>query len=208
MAGYGGPAAVGALIEFRTSLGWPGRWVSEPEALAVARYRDPAEFRAGLLGHAEAGMLQIAPSGAFQATARGHEFLAALAADQARGLARWWADAPVEQANPALAALLAAAAPTGGPAWHAMAPAYEQPTASAAQLLLDRLGTLRYHRADAHARAWRSVGLTAAEMVALPPGPQRAAIEADTNWRAAAPYRMLDAGPRTDLLATLARFPG
>ena len=47
----------------------------------------------------------------------------------------------------------------------------------AAALLLNRLGTLRYHRADAHAAAWAEAGHTAASIQALGPGPARDAIE-------------------------------
>jgi 8-oxo-dGTP pyrophosphatase MutT (NUDIX family) len=206
--GFGGSAAVGGLIEFRTALGWPGRWVTEPEALEVARYRDHDQLRTAVRGHAEAGMLELDGSGAFRATARGHEFLTALAGHQARALDSWWADAPVRRVAPLLRVLLDAAAATGGPAWHAMAPAYEPAGAPTALLVLNRLGTLRYHRADAHARAWRAAGQTAAGMAALPPGPQRDAIEVGTNRAAAAPYRALGDAGCAELLAALAGFPG
>ena len=71
--------------------------------------------------------------------------------------------------------------------------------------LLNRLSTLRYHRADA--AAWQAAGLTAAEMVALPPGPAREAIEHDTDVRTAAPYRLLSPDERLELLADLAALP-
>ncbi|MBM0226818.1 MULTISPECIES: hypothetical protein [Micromonospora] len=44
---------------------------------------------------------------------------------------------------------------------------------------VNRLGTLRYHRADAHAAAWRAAGHTAAGIPELPPGAERLAMLAD-----------------------------
>ncbi len=42
---------------------------------------------------------------------------------------------------------------------------------------------LRYVRMDVHVLAWQAQGLSAAQMVQLPPGSQRDEIEADTNQR-------------------------
>src|SRR5690606_40241417 len=76
-----------------------------------------------------------------------------------------------------------------GDALAAMAPPYEPEGSPAGLLLFNRLAALRYARADAHAAAWREAGLTAAEVVALEPGPLRTRVEAGTNRRAAVPYR-------------------
>src|SRR5690606_5119093 len=78
-----------------------------------------------------------------------------------------------------------------GDALAAMAPPYEPENAPAGLLLFNRLAALRYARADAHAAAWQAAGLTAAQIVALRPGPLRERVEADTNRRAAAPYEAL-----------------
>jgi 8-oxo-dGTP pyrophosphatase MutT (NUDIX family) len=205
--GFGGPAAVGALIEFRTALGWPQRWITQPEALALARYGRAESLIEGLAGSEEAGMLEIARSGAFRATERGHEFLRALRAHQAQALAQWWADRPTAQAARLLGPVLAAADATGGPAWHATAPVYEPGGASDDLLLLDRIGTLRYHRADAHAAAWRAAGLTAEQMQALPATALRDDIERRTNELAAPPYAVLSVDERAELLAALRALP-
>jgi hypothetical protein len=69
-------------------------------------------------------------------------------------------------------------------------------------------GTLRYHRADAHATAWTAAGHTATSITALPPGPPRATIEAETDRLAAPPYAALTADERLTLLADLAAVPG
>jgi hypothetical protein len=75
-------------------------------------------------------------------------------------------------------------------------------------VLLNRLSTMRYHRADAHAAAWQAAGWTAAEVAAMPWGTEwsdaRVAIERDTNVRAAPPYAALTADERLVLLAGLA----
>ncbi|MFD2356943.1 hypothetical protein ACFSTC_58395 [Nonomuraea ferruginea] len=87
-----------------------------------------------------------------------------------------------------------------GDALAVMAPPYEPEGAPAGLLLFNRLAALRYARADAHAAAWQAAGLTAAEVVALEPGPLRERIEAGTNRRAAVPYEaFFRAGTRNPL---------
>jgi hypothetical protein len=103
--------------------------------------------------------------------------------------------------------LLDAARHSGGDAFAAMAPPYEPPGTAAGTILLNRLGTLRYHRADAHAAAWQAAGLTAAEIVEMPSGADREAIEDDTDARAAEPYATLSAEERLMMLADLAALP-
>jgi hypothetical protein len=209
VARYGGTAAVGALVEFRTALGWPGRTVTPAQLAAVLRYRDPAEYAALLRGHAEHGTLDLDRDGGFRATGRGREFLAELLALQGGVLTEAWvahADR-VGRLNALLGRLLDAAAGTGGDAFAAMAPPYEPPAAAPAAVLLNRLGTLRYHRADAHAAAWGAAGLTAAQVQALAPGPGRDAVEAETDRRAAGPYTSLAVDERLALLADLAALP-
>jgi len=118
---------------------------------------------------------------------------------------------PVERLNRLLARVLAEAAATGGPAWAVQAPPHEPDGTPAPVLLLNRLSTLRYHRADAHAAAWQEAGLTAAEMVAMSEGsawtPQRRAVEDETNQRAAPPFAVLTPDERLAMLADLAALP-
>ena len=87
------------------------------------------------------------------------------------------------------------------PRWR---PPYEPDGTPPGVLLLNRLGTLRYHRADAHAAAWTAAGHTAASIAELPAGPERLAIELETDRRAAGPYAVLSAEERL----THARRPG
>jgi hypothetical protein len=98
-------------------------------------------------------------------------------------------------------ALLAAAVPTGGPAF---SPPYERPADPPGVVLFNRLAALRYHRSDAHAAAWSARGRTAPEIRALPPhSTLRQQIEADTNTRAAPPYATLTPADRSTLHTTL-----
>ncbi|WP_254910053.1 hypothetical protein [Micromonospora sp. NBS 11-29] len=88
-----------------------------------------------------------------------------------------------------------------------MSPPYEPADASPSLLLVTRLGSLRHHRADAHRAAWRAAGLTADGIRALPDGPERAAIEADTDRRDEPAYAVLTDAERWELLAGLAALP-
>jgi hypothetical protein len=196
----------GPLIEFRTALGWPGRSVTTTQAAAVLRYRDLAAFRAEVEAHP---LLAVDPADAFRATDAGHEFLLGLLRVQGEVLSDAWR-AHADRVNRlvhVLGRLLSAAAETGGDAFAAMAPPYEPPGVPDAAVLLNRLGTLRYHRADAHAGAWQAAGFTAAAILAEPPGERRDAVEAETNRGAAAPFAARDKGERLAFLADLAALP-
>jgi hypothetical protein len=103
--------------------------------------------------------------------------------------------------------LVTAAADSGGLAFELLVPVFEPEGTGTAMLLAERLTPLRFHRADAHAAAWRAAGLTAEQVQALPPGPARHAIEADTNERAAKPYAALSDAERFELVAGLGRLP-
>lgn len=196
------------LIDFRTALRWPGRWVSARQAEAMWRYGDAA---AGWSAVRASGLLVTGDEG-FRAGPQGTEFLTALYALHDRVTAERWAglDGVVARTVEVLGRVLAAAADTGGDAFHAVAPPYED-GAAPGTVLLNRMGTLRYHRADAHAAAWRAAGLTAAQILAEPEGERRGAIEAETNRLAAPPFAVLTAAERTTLLedlATLSVRPG
>jgi hypothetical protein len=214
---HGGSEAVGFLIEFRTALAWPDGVVRAADFAAVLRYRDLTAARDKLATAAGLGSIELTPNGDIRATPRGVRFLQALYDHHAAAMAEHFdgEGARVVRVVEALGVLLSAAgspsAPNGaasGSALAAMAPPFEPPAAAADLLVLNRLGTLRYHRADAHAAAWGAAGLTAAQMLALPPGPQRDAIEAETNRRAAPPFAALPAPARLRLLADLAALPG
>ncbi|MDM4721802.1 hypothetical protein QTQ03_20195 [Micromonospora sp. WMMA1363] len=215
---YGGPAATGFLVELRTRLAAPGGTVDEAGFAAVTRYRDPAECRRGMDRHVAHGMVHRRPDGAVTATERGLAFLDELWLVQAAATETLWAEHPdrvlrlVEALGRVLGYALLLAEEDGdggaGSAFAAMAPPHEPDGTPPGVLLLNRLGTLRHHRADAHAAAWAAAGHTATSIVMLGAGPQRLAIELETNRRSAAPYLVLTAEERLAMLADLAALPG
>lgn len=214
---YGGPAATGFLVEFRTRLAAPGGTVDGPGFAAVTRYRDPAACQRAVDKQVAHGMVQRAPDGGFCATERGLAFLAELYQVHGEVTEELWAghDDRVIRLVATLGRLLGYALllaetedPGAGSAFAAMAPPYEPEGTPPGVLLLNRLGTLRYHRADAHAAAWTAAGHTAASITDLPPGPERLAIEQETDRRAAGPYTVLTAEERLSMLADLAALPG
>jgi hypothetical protein len=212
VASYGG-RAVGYLIDLRNPLA-TGRRLTPAELAAVYRYAPAEQVRETVRRGVEGGLLDQAPDGAVAASERGHAFLRDLFALHGRVLGERWGGglaAPVERANRLLARLVEEAAATAGPAWAVQAPPYEPPGTPPAVLLLNRLSTMRYHRADAHAAAWQAAGLTAAEIAAMPWGtpwqPVRRQVEDDTNRRGAPPYAYLDPEQRLALLADLAGLP-
>jgi hypothetical protein len=166
-------------------------------------------------------LLDRSADGSITAADRGLAFLRDLFALHGRALTRRWGTDGnqtgamphpdrVDRLTEVLGRVLAEAAATGGAAWAAQAPPYEPAGTPPGVLLLNRLSTLRYHRADAHAAAWQAAGLTAAGIAAMPWGRwslQRQAVEDDTDARAAAPYAVLTPEQRLRLLADLSALP-
>jgi hypothetical protein len=174
----------------------------------VYRYTDPVAVRKSIGASVEHGLLARDGDGSIRAAERGHEFFTSLFAHQGEVLSERWPVHLVDPLNELMTGLLAAAATTGGEAWAVHAPPHEPAGTPPAVVLLNRLSTMRYHRADAHAAAWQAAGWTAAEVAAEPWGApwseQRQAIEDDTNRRAAPPYEALSREERLKLLAGLA----
>ncbi|MEU4834239.1 hypothetical protein [Streptosporangium sp. NPDC023615] len=152
-----------------------------------------------------AGAPDAAEGGALRATPVTHAFITSLYEVHARVTEGLWAaqaDRLPELADIA-GRLVRAGAATGGAAFAQVAPPYEPAGTPPGVLLFNRLATLRYHRADAHAAAWARAGLTAAQMISLPPGPARDRIEVDTNHGAARPYEVLTTRDRQAFLLGL-----
>ncbi|MFC4149358.1 hypothetical protein ACFO0M_24175 [Micromonospora mangrovi] len=211
---YGGPAATALLVEFRTRLAAPGGTVDGPGFAAVTRYRDPAACQRTLDRHVAHGMVHRLPDGGFAATERGIAFLAEIYQVHGEVTEELWAGHDdrvvrlVEALGRLLAYALVLAEPAGPGAFGTMAPPHEPEGTPPGVLLLNRLSTLRYHRADAHAAAWGAAGHTAASVAELPAGPELLAIELETDRRAAGPYVVLTAEERLTMLADLAALPG
>lgn len=164
------------------------------------------------------GVAEVDVVGTWRLTALGRQV--ALAVQRVLGdfAAEFWDRKPIET-MPGLAVvprlvelvgcLLEAGIATGGAAFHAMAPVYEPPDATAALRLVSRLGALRHHRADAHRKAWTAAGLTLEQLRALPPdGSPRQAIEDETNRLDESVYSSLSPTERDELLAGLGALPG
>jgi hypothetical protein len=165
----------------------------------------------------EQGIATVDEFGTWELTASGRALALALQRAIADGAEEFWsskqiATMPGLAALPRLAELLGtlllAGAATGGPAFAAMSPVYEPADASPALMVTSRMGALRHHRADAHRAAWAAAGLTLLELRALPDGPQRQAIEDETNRRDAPIYEALSEAERWEFLAILAAMPG
>lgn len=166
----------------------------------------------------EQGIAVVDGDGTWRLTDRGREV--SLAVQQAIGDAaaeRWSPGPPLDAMLPGLAALprladlvgrlLDAGTATGGPAFRAMAPVHEPAGASPAVRLTSRLGALRHHRADAHRAAWQAAGLTVRQIRELPAGPERRAIDEETDRRDEPIYEVLDQDEKVELLAGLGALP-
>lgn len=162
----------------------------------------------------EQGTAVVDADGAWRLTDRGRAV--ALAVQEALGQSaaeRWNPGPPLSAVLPGPAALprlvdlvrrlLDSGQTSGGPAFRALAPVFEPPGASPAVRLMSRLGALRHHRADAHRAAWQAAGLTARGIAELPAGPERQAVEVETDRRDEPVYRVLDEAERIELLAGL-----
>jgi hypothetical protein len=200
--------AMRMFAQLRTALA--ARPVTAAGIAAVYRYRDPGEVRGDLDGLRAAGLIHAAGDGAIAATETGRAVLAGMYQAGAEVTGQLWNqhDNALASLNDLAGRVVQAGLATGGDAYMTMAPPYEPADAAVGVLLHHRLSVLRYHRADAHATAWQAAGLTSEAMRQLPAGPVRAAIEAETNRLAGAPYATLSVDERVALLAGLAALPG
>jgi tetratricopeptide (TPR) repeat protein len=95
---------------------------------------------------------------------------------------------------------------SAGPVFDALATV--EPPAGPAVRLFERCNALRHHRADAHAAAWYSVGLTATSVAEVSPtDPVRADVETATNRVASRAFRSLSTVERTELHERLRELP-
>ncbi|HEX2145378.1 MAG TPA: hypothetical protein VHG10_12810 [Glycomyces sp.] len=183
-----------------------------PEAAAAARMTyldfDPA-------GEADRGVVELS-GGAWHLTGTGRELALALDAVFGETAERLWSYRPssamsgleaAEAAAELIGRVLAAGQATGGPAFVGLTPVWEAPGAGPAQRLVPRLEALRHHRADAHRAAWRAEGLTVEAIQTMAPGPQRDAIEDETNRRDEPIYACLSDAERLQLLGALGALP-
>ncbi|NUR31808.1 MAG: hypothetical protein HOV83_39205 [Catenulispora sp.] len=194
---FGGPEAVGVLIDLRTRLGEKGGKVTRAQFLPFSRYWHREQAHQALLRQAELGMITYGEDGTIEATARGRELITAVYALHAE-ITRSWPPSLTEMSQRVLqAALIAPPETTDGHALAAVAPPFTPSGTPSGVLLLNTLSCLRYARADAHASAWQSAGLTAAEMSSGAVDPEtRTRIEERTNETAARPWTALSDAER------------
>ena len=204
--GLGTPAAY-VLGMLRNTM--PDRAVSHDAVYAVHLYTPRSDVDASLDRLGRAGLVEPADTDSLRLTGLGREVVEEMLRITADIVDTLWAghEATVATLDPITARAAAAAQETGGPASTVMMPAYEPAGASQALLVAERLTPLRFHRFDAHARAWQEAGLTVEGIQSLGPGPERDAIEHATNRYAAPPYAVLDDDERFSLLAGLAALP-
>jgi hypothetical protein len=202
------PQAMGTVAMLRNTV--PDRAVAREAVAAVFRYSPPEGVQAALDEAVASGVLREPEAGLVALTGRGVEAVEACYAIGSEILAERWAghEERVEGLLELTEIAVEAAAATGGEAFSVVHPVHEPPGGSDAMRLAERLTPLRFHRFDAHIAAWEAAGLTVEEIVALGPGSQRDAIEADTNRRAAAPYEALLPWERLELIACLGALPG
>lgn len=169
-----------------------------PALHSIERYTPYERFIDGIEQHVAQGMLRRS-GGVVTATPAGLELLRDVRRAQGIAISELWSDRSdaVARLRP-LADKVLNSVDDPGPAFSLQKPPVQAD--SAAQGLHDRLTSLRYYRADAHAAAWQAAGLTTAEMVA---GPPRETIEAETNRLAARPYKILFEGERDSFLDAL-----
>lgn len=193
----------GLLLDLRYIF--PARPLTRAGLDDIYRYGDPLQRAAEIETQIAQGTL-VEEDGALHATQSALRFISGLYDAHAKTAAELWAGQPVAELA-AMAGRLIAADP-GGPAFAQAAPPYEPEGTPAGVLLFNRLAVLRFHRADAHAAAWQGAGLTAGQVGALEPGPERAGIEAETNERASVPFAALTVDERFTLLSKLGALRG
>lgn len=206
ISSYGLPNA-GVLIDVRALL-LDGPITLE-ELATIERYAARDRLHATLDEHVCQGMLQHTDSGRYALTGRGQALLSQLTTMQGQTITSLWS-AHASQLPTLVGATTRAIDAAGAlpnqryPAFYLMRNAPDPPQPSPAHLLLTRLTTLRYLRADAHAAAWAAHGRLAPHAEPA----ERASIEAETNDGAAPPWAALTPAERTALLDGLIALPG
>ena len=184
----------------------PDRQVSVGAVRTVFRYVPEPAVEAGLTEVIDAGLVTVGTDGLLGLTDNARSLQEHLLPLVGAAVGELWKNSDTDLAHLCELADRAVqeAAATSGLASAVLAPPYDPPRATAAARLAERLSTLRFHRFDAHIAAWERAGLTVETVQTLPAGPERDAVEVETNRRAAAPYAVLKAAERFELLAGLA----
>lgn len=200
------PPAVSAIGYLRNV--YPDR-TFEPEALfAVFTYQPQAPIREGLGDLIASGHVASVTDAQLVLTDSGRHLIADIASEADSVARQLWPDPGLFEPITPLAENAVAAIDDGGLAYSVMAPPASKPDhLSAAGWFAELITALRFQRFDCHIAAWHAAGLTLQEIMQLPDGPQRDAIEVETNRRSATPYRALPPVERQRLVAGIAALP-
>ena len=198
--------AARSLVFLRHLL--PDRAIAEADIFATFRYRSREEVEAGLREAVASGALEERPGAEYGPSDVGAKVLRELHERSGALIDEMWSgqDARLAALSGPITTVFEAAKTTGGVAFRLMTP-YEPEGASAAFILAERITALRWYRFDAHVAAWESAGLTPEGIRTLAAGPEREAIEEETNRRATPPWEALDPGTRLEVLSGLGALP-
>lgn len=185
--------------------------ISASEFSELSRYQHFGSSEVFLKGLADRGGVEIRDDGSFEATPS--------AVEVAHRLVELQCGAATSLFAPRLASLsslrtlldqacVAAAGDPNSPLAAYAARAWMPDAASDAAHIWNNAVILRLHRSDAHALAWKHVGHDAISIRTLAHGPERQAIEVETNTLAATPWKDLTEAERVQLLAGLGALPG
>jgi hypothetical protein len=188
----------------------PDRIVHRDQVAAVFRYLPPEQVERGIAEALAAGVVAEVGDEQLVMTAAGREFLVVFAAEFEAAIAERWGgqEHRIESLSPLVTRVVEEAVETGGDAFGLVAPVYVLEGTSAGFVLAEQLTPLRFHRYDAHVAAWRAAGWDAQRAASEPDGPEREAVEADTDVRSGPPYEVLSPSERLALVAGLGALPG
>jgi hypothetical protein len=189
---------------------YPARAFHPRGLLAVFTYQSADQVSVGLDALLAHGFLERAEDDHLSLSASGRDLLRGIVAagdETARQL--WAADGAIVERLLPLAERAVAAIDDGGDTFAVMAPSRDNDALlSCSGRFAELLTALRFHRFDSHIAAWSDAGLSLAQIRALGPGPERDAIELQTNARAGTPYRALSPDERLELIAGMAALHG
>lgn len=188
----------------------PDREVTIDDVRAVYRYHPEERVEASLAEVTAGAVVEQTAGGRYRLTPKGQALTMKLLETTATAAQELWSARP--ERIPGLAAtagrVMDVASATGGAGYRMVTPPYLPDGITPAYVLVERVTALRWYRFDAHVGAWEAAGLTPEAIRAMTAGPERDAIEAETNRRAAPPYADLEPEERLDFLAGLGALTG
>ncbi len=209
LAGEAGLTELGTrvLTTLRNTL--PDREVTLDHIRAVFRYQPEDRLQASVAEALGAGVIEATATG-YRLAAGGQKLATMLLEATDAAAQELWPTRPdrIAALSATASRVMDAAEATAGPGYRMVAPPYLPGSVSPAYVLVERVTALRWYRFDAHVAAWEAAGFTPETIRAITDGPEREAVEAETNRRAAPPYAALSPDERLDLIAGLGALTG